>query len=381
MKILHTSDWHIGRTFHQTSTLDALSQVFDALIDAVATRGVDVVLASGDIFDSTTPSAEAVKLLDSILIRLNQAGAKVVMTSGNHDSPARLGAKAAFAHLAGIHVVTDPDDLTIPVSIADEHGPVHFYGIPFLEPALQRGRWPDVQPLRSQRDALGHAIGLIQADMATRGGRFVVLAHTFAQGAEGESCDSERDIVGGVDKVPVSFFTNFHYAALGHIHGRAQLAPSVRYSGAPLHYSFSEADKPRGGWLVELDATGFVAAEWVDLPVPRRLTKLRGDLAELLANPDYQKFEDDWVSATITDPMRPMNTLRKLQSRFAHTVELSFEPSAVTADSEHNYAQKLAGKTDLEVIDTFLVDVRNGHGSTDAEKSLLRDATAGRAQR
>src|SRR5690606_38604816 len=101
MRFLHTSDWHIGRTFHQVPLLDELSGVFKALVQVVVDEEIDVVVASGDIFDSSTPSADAVRLLDQILLDLADAGAKVVMTSGNHDSPARLGAKAAFAHKAG----------------------------------------------------------------------------------------------------------------------------------------------------------------------------------------------------------------------------------------------------------------------------------------
>lgn len=295
----------------------------------------------------------------------------MVLTSGNHDSPARLGAKSAFAHAAGVHVLTEAAGIVDPVTIGDEHGDVHFYGIPYIEPAHQRHVWTEVA-MRSQKDALGHALNLVRADWRDRGGRAVVLAHTFVQGAEGDSCDSERDIVGGVDKVPVSYFTDFTYAALGHIHGRATLAENVRYSGAPLHYSFSEASKPRGGWLVDLDADGVKSVDWVGLPVPRPLSVLVGTLDDLLTEKAYADKEDHWICAVITDRTRPMNTQKRLQERFGHLAEIKFRPSYIHESGAVGYAERIAGKGDVEIVDTFLESVRNGEGATAAELELIR---------
>ena len=380
MRFLHTSDWHIGRSFHRTPTLEALDSVFEAMVAVACEHGVDVVVASGDIFDSSTPSAEAVRLLDSVLLRLSDAGIRVVLTAGNHDSPARLGAKAAFAHRAGIHVMTEIEGIADPITIADDHGEVHFYGVPYIEPALQRHIWTNAEAMRSQKDALGYALEIVRGDWRKRGGRAVVLAHTFAQGAEGESCDSERDIVGGVDKVPVDFFTEFTYAALGHIHGRAELAPNVRYSGAPLHYSFSEANKPRGGWLVDLDANGLACVDWVDFPVPRPLSTVTGTLAELLEDPAHAGLQEHWISATITDPVRPMNSLRRLQERFPYAVEITFKPSYVHDNGVKTYAERVRAKPDVEVIDAFLAVVRNGESATQEEAAIVREVVAGRGR-
>lgn len=377
MRILHTSDWHIGRTFHGHSTLPALKEVLDVLVAEVRIRDVQVVLAAGDIFDSSTPSAEAVELLDDVLARLRDAGAQVVLTSGNHDSPARLGAKAAFARFAGIHVLARPDQLANPVTVSDEHGDVHFYGVPYLEPVRLRPAWADAESMRSQRDALSYAMAMIRADAATRPGRTVVLAHTFVQGAEAESCDSEqRDIVGGVDKVPVSTFDGVDYAALGHIHGRMRLADHVRYSGAPLHFSFSESDKPRGGWLVDLDADGLAGVEWIDLPVPRRLSVLTGTLDDLLTDPVHEGVADHWVSAILTDNTRPMNAMRRLQERFPWCATLDFQPAVVATDNGLTYTELVRGRTDHEVIDGFLAKVRNGEGATVGETELIREVIA-----
>jgi len=242
MRILHTSDWHIGRTFHGHSTLDALRGVLDALVGQVREHDVDVVIVAGDVFDSATPAAGCYTLLSDTLRALADAGTRVIVTSGNHDSAARLGFQAGLLR-EGIHVLTDPEAVGRALTLHDEHGPVHFYGIPFLEPALLRHVWPTA---RSQAAVLGHAMDLVRADLAGRGGRAVGIAHCFAAGVE-PTPHLERDIQqGGLDVVPIATFDGVDYMALGHIHGRQQLAPHIRYAGAPLHYSFGEGDKPRG---------------------------------------------------------------------------------------------------------------------------------------
>jgi DNA repair protein SbcD/Mre11 len=108
MRILHTADWHIGRTFHGHSTLDAIAEVLAGIPATVRDHDVDVVVAAGDIFDSAAPSGAAFELLQRTLLQIREAGAEIIIISGNHDSAARLGFAGPFAKLAGIHIVTDP---------------------------------------------------------------------------------------------------------------------------------------------------------------------------------------------------------------------------------------------------------------------------------
>ncbi len=376
MKILHTSDWHIGRTFHTHSTLEHLAVVFDALVAVVGERGVDVVAVAGDVFDSAMPSKESYALLTRVLRRLKEAGASVVMTSGNHDSATRLGFQAEWAALAGIHVVTRPEQYLEPITISDEHGPVHFYGIPFLEPVLIRHLHP-AELLKTHEQVLRFVMTQIRTDMGVRGGRSVVLSHCFAAGVAPATAasDVERDITaGGLDVVPLSVFDSCDYVALGHIHGRATLTDRVRYSGAPLHYSFSEVSKPRGAWLVELDASGLGAVDWVDLPVPRRLAVLTGELADLLENSSYADNESDWVKAILTDQVRPLDAMRALQARFAHAVALEHRPAIRVDPGDNSYAERIrAATSDPEIVAGFLSFVRNGVGPTEFESALVAE--------
>ena len=370
MRILHTSDWHIGRSFHGHSTLDALRGVLDALVGQVRERDVDVVVVAGDVFDSATPAAGAYTLLTDTLRALADAGASVVVTSGNHDSAARLGFQSALLR-EGVHVVTDPATIGTPVTVTDEHGPVHFYGIPYLEPVLLRTVWPGV---RSQADVLAHAMDLVRADAATRGGRSVAIAHCFAAGVE-PTPHLERDIQqGGLDVVPVSCFDGVDYMALGHIHGRQQLSPRVRYAGAPLHYSFDEGHKPRGSWLAELGADGLKGVEWLPLPVPRALTTITGTLDELLTDERFAQSAGHWVRAEYTDALPQRDPMRRLLARFPFCAEVRHAPLAERASAARTYAQRVrAARNDAELVDAFLAHVREGEGASAREAELVAE--------
>ncbi|MDT0117198.1 exonuclease SbcCD subunit D [Microbacterium sp. PRF11] len=378
MRILHTSDWHIGRTFHGHPTLDALRGVLDALVAQVREHAVDVVIVAGDVFDSAAPSAACYPLLSQTLAALADTGARVVATSGNHDSAARLGFQSALLR-EEITVVTDPTTIGTPVTLTDEHGPVHVYGIPYLEPAIVRHLWSGVE-LRSQAQTMAHALELVRADLAERGGRSIVAAHCFAAGVEATP-GVEREIrQGGLDVVPLSAFDGPDYVALGHIHGRQQLSDRVRYAGAPLHYSFGEAGKPRGSWLVELGATGLSSVEWLELPVPRPLVTLRGRLDDLLDDQRFDGHDEHWVRAEYTDATPQPDPMRRLQTRFPWCATVVHLPHETLPDDGAGYARRVrAARDDAEVIDAFLVHVREGEGASDAERSLIREVLDARA--
>ncbi|WP_251438897.1 exonuclease SbcCD subunit D [Microbacterium sp. USTB-Y] len=403
MKILHTSDWHIGRTFHGHATLEALAEVLAALVAQVRENDVDVVVVAGDVFDSATPSAPAYTLLTDTLVALHATGARVIVTSGNHDSAARLGFQARLLR-EGIHVVTDPTGIGEPITIEDADGPVRFFGIPYLEPAivrqhaafqkpafqkpafqkpaLQKPASPqpagatedDGRPLRTQAQTLARAMGLVRAGMAEHPGRAVVIAHCFAAGVDATT-GLEREIrQGGIDMVPVSLFEGVDYVALGHIHGRQALTDRVRYAGAPLHYSFGEQHKPRGSWLIELAADGAVDARWLELPVPRRLVTLTGSFADILSPENVAAHADDWVCAVYTDDLPQTEPMRRLRERFPFCALVQHEPLRTAAVEERSYTERLrTAATDEERIDGFLAHVRGGAGASPQEQELIRE--------
>ena len=383
MRLLHTSDWHLGRTLHRADLGAAQAAFLDHLVETVRAERVDAVLVAGDVYDRAVPSVEAVALYDDALFRLRDAGARVVVTSGNHDSASRLGVGARLVDAAGVHVRTRPQDCGTPVLLGDEHGEVAVYGLPYLEPDAVRTLLPadpagSAEVPRGHAGVLGRAMACVRADLARRPARSVVLAHAWVTG--GEVSDSERDIrVGGVGDVGAGLFDGVDYTALGHLHGAQELRPGLRYSGSPLAYSFSEAAHVKGSWLVELDARGLARVERVPAPVTRRLSSLTGELAELLVDPRWEAQEDDWLSVVLTDAVRPEDAMTRLRSRFPHVLVLDWQPAGAVAD-ERTYGARVAGRDDLEVVAEFVRHVRGGGSTSDAgaateqERALLSSA-------
>ncbi|MDT0309871.1 exonuclease SbcCD subunit D [Streptomyces sp. DSM 44917] len=372
MRFLHTSDWHLGRSLHRVSLLDAQAAFLDHLVETARAERVDAVLVAGDIHDRAVPPLPAVRLFDDVLHRLAGHGIRAVLISGNHDSPARLGVGAGLIGRAGIHLRTDPAACATPVLLTDRHGEVAVYGLPYLEPSLTRGEFG--APETSHAAVLGAAAEGVRADLATRppGTRSLVLAHAFVTGGQGS--DSERDItVGGSAAVPASVFEGVDYAALGHLHGCQTLTDRLRYSGSPLAYSFSEAGHRKTTWLVDLDARGRVAAERVDCPVPRPLARVRGTLETLLGDPALAAHENAWVEATLTDPLRPEDPMARLAARFPHLLSLVFAPDRAP-DAPATYAERVAGRDDQRIAEEFVAHVRGGRAPDERERQDLRAA-------
>jgi exonuclease SbcD len=258
----------------------------------------------------------------------------------------------------------------------DDGGPVlAIYGIPWLEPRLVAEQLG--VETASHFEVTRAATERIRTDVRhrseTRTVHSVVLAHTFASG--GISSDSERDLsIGGVGAVPLDLFDGFGYTALGHLHGRQELSPAVRYSGSPLAYSFSEAKHRKGSWLVEVDADGIGGVREVLWDAPRTLAVLRGKLDDLLESEDYAWAEAAYCQITLTDAARPAQAMDRLRARFPDTLVLGFDPDGPGAAPKASYSSRLAeAEDDLSVCCGFLDHVR-GRPASDAEAAVLAEA-------
>ncbi|HEV7935464.1 MAG TPA: exonuclease SbcCD subunit D [Actinomadura sp.] len=371
MRLLHTSDWHLGRSLHREDLLGAQAAFIDHLVETVRAERVDCVLVSGDVYDRALPPVDAVRLCNEALRRLAEL-TRVVLIAGNHDSAQRLGFGAGLMDAAGVHVRTDPATVGDPVLVDADGGAVAVYGIPYLEPELVRAPWELTE--RGHTAAVTEAMRRIRADQARRGTRSVVMAHAFVTG--GEASDSERDIsVGGASHVPAGVFDGVDYVALGHLHGRQTMTGSVRYSGSPLAYSFSEDRHLKGSWLVDLPSApggADLAAEFVEAPVPRRLARLRGRLEDLLTSDAYGRYEDHWVQAVLTDPRRPAGAMERLRGRFPHALVLGFEPDEIETPGR-SWSERVRERSDLEIAHDFVEEV-SGEPAGAAERALLREA-------
>ncbi len=167
MRLLHTSDWHIGRSLHGADLLAEQEEVLSGLAGVVAAEGVDAVVVAGDVYDRAVPSADAQAVLDRVVARLLGAGATVVLTPGNHDSARRLGTFSGLLTKAGLHVRAATSRLDEPVLLTDAHGEVAVYGLPYLEPEIARHEL-GLPEARSHEAVLQVAMDRVRADLRHR---------------------------------------------------------------------------------------------------------------------------------------------------------------------------------------------------------------------
>jgi len=383
MRILHTSDWHLGRTFHGCDLLADQERVLGELAVLVTEHDVDVVAVSGDVFDRALPNAETVRLYDRVLASLSAAGARIVLISGNHDSAARLGSIRHFAAAGGLHLHTAVETCAEPTMLSDADGDVAFYGLPYLEP--ETSRVPLGVPAGAgHAGVLGAAMAAVRRDLATRatGTRSVVLAHAFAlagsaRETDAETSASERSLsVGGVQTAPTELFDGVDYVALGHLHGCQQpdvSRPWLRYSGSPLAYSFSEARQRKSVLLVDLDAGGLAGVRRIELPVPRRLALITGALDDLLSGSAYAVNTQDYLQVVLTDRVRPLDPMRRLQARFPFAVAVEWSPEGGRAPERLEPTRRRRDSDDLSTAADFVEWVRNSEPSP-VERGLLAQA-------
>jgi len=396
MRLLHTSDWHLGRSFHGASLLEEQAEALDRIVELSREGEVDLVVIAGDLYDRAIPPAEAVSLFTHTLARLRRAGIAVVAIAGNHDSHVRVSVYDQLLTDLGVTIRGAVTRAAEPVLVqpGDGGAPVAVYPLPYLEPMVDGPRLlirleeegagsdpeaagaPEPPPARFSHEATTRlALARIRRDLSKRPGtRSVLVAHTFVAGGQGS--DSERELsVGQVDRVSVEAFAGFDYVALGHLHGSQQLdGPRLAYSGTPLPYSFSEERHRKSVRIVDLAADGSPSVEVVPLGVGRSLQTLEGTLARLCSDPAFEAARQARVRAILTDEALPLQAMARLRERFPHAVELRHQPPAVERSSGDERSRRIReARSPLELAGLFLAD-QQGRPATVDELDLLRQA-------
>jgi exonuclease SbcD len=380
VRVLHTADWHLGRGFHGASLMEAHACTLDHLVSVAAAERPDAVIVAGDVFDRAYPPLDAIELYDDAIARLAALRIPVIVTSGNHDSPIRLGMHGRVAAAAGVHVRTRPRDAATPVVVPGAAGEqLLVYPVPYLDPSLHAA---ELSAEATHAGVLGSALARIARDRAERAGNaFVcVVAHAVVAGGRPVSEDGssrvERPIdVGGIAAVPPSMFAVADYVALGHLHRPQGIGERMRYSGAPLAFGFDEADDVKSVALVEFTAQAAPSVTLIPTPQPRQIARLRGTLDDLLTAPGFGDHEAAWVEATLTDRLRPRLAMEQLRRRFPHVLKIEHEPAVAGPAAERTgYRERLQGRSPIDVAAQFLADVRDGVEADEPERGLLRAA-------
>jgi exonuclease SbcD len=355
LRLLHTSDWHIGRALHGESLLEDQAWWLERLLDAVRDVRPDALVIAGDLYDRGVPPPDAVSLLDEFLTRAVSLEVPVVAIAGNHDSPERLCFGSRLLETRGVHLRGALGDCARPIEIP---GKGWLYPVPFVDPEVVRGIEGD-EDVRGHAAATARILDRARGDAAARALPTVLVAHAFAQGAA-ESPDSERPLaVGGSGAVPVETFAGFDYVALGHLHARQEVCARVHYSGSPLKYSFAEAAHEKAIVLVEVEKVR-TRIEPLPLGARRDVVRLRGTLAELLARPELEARRRDLVEVTLTDEGYVFDAKRRLEARFAHVLNVVREELAAPVPGSFGERVDGAGRDDAQLFRAFFETVAGG---------------------
>lgn len=373
--MLHTSDWHLGRSFHGVDILEHQRAFVTWLISLVEDEGIELVVVAGDVYDRAVPPLAAVALWEEAVIGITRT-CPMLVTSGNHDSPTRLGFAGPLLAQSGLHLRTSLDDIGRPLVVEGADGVfLAAYGIPYLEPDLHREA---LGAARSHAAVLDAAMDRVRADLDERdGARSLVTAHAFITGSGAAVVsESERDLrVGGIGDAPASVFAGVDHVALGHLHGAQDVSAdphTVSYSGSPLAFSFSEESHLKSVTLLDIPASGPIALQRIPAPVPRPLITLTGELDALLADPATAGFADHWVRVVLTDPRRPDDPMGRLREVLPFAIELTFDQralSGVSPDAETSGA----ARDPLAIAEAFVEHVTSTPAEHE-ERDLLRDA-------
>lgn len=368
MKLLHLSDLHIGKRVNEFSLLEDQEYILTKIINIIDDEKPDAVLIAGDVYDKSVPSAEAVQLFDDFLVKLVRRNLLVFIISGNHDSPERIAFGGRIISQSGVYLSPVYGGHLEPIALSDTFGEVDFFLLPFIKPAHVRRFFPE-EPIETYTDAIRVAVKQANPD-PTR--RTVLLTHQFVTGAT--RSESEEISIGGSDNVDGEVFHDFDYVALGHLHAPQQVGrPTIRYSGTPLKYSFSEAAHTKSVTLVELGPKGTVDIRTLPLAPKRDMRELRGSYLDLTARETYRGTPtEDYLHITLTDEEDFPDVIGKLRSIYPNIMKVDYDNQRTRAGARITVTDNVEQKSPLALFEE-LFELQNNKPITDQQRAFTRD--------
>ena len=367
MKFIHTSDWHLGRQFHNVSLLDDQQAVLDQLIQYVEDNPVDAVVVAGDIYDRSVPPTIAIELLNKVVKRIcGELNTPMILISGNHDGAERLGFGSEQMKNAGLHIISNFEDMLTPVVIETASaGQVAFYGMPYNDP--EQVRFAYQEPV-STHDQAHKLLAEKITEQFQPEQRNVLVSHCFVDGAI--ESESERPLsIGGSDRVSHEHFLNFDYVALGHLHQPQKKGEEyIRYSGSLMKYSFGEQNQKKGFTLVEINQNGFVSAEHIDLAAPHEMRIVEGELEQVIEQGKTDPKNEDYLLVRLMDKHAILNPMEKLRTVYPNVLHL--EKPGMLIGVEQEMAQAKLARSEIDMFRDFFSEAQDGQLSQEQDQAI-----------
>ncbi len=376
MKILHTADWHIGRTLDGNDLHGEQRIVLDQIVEMANEKKPDVIVIAGDLFDLPSPSADSQKICHDYIIKLG-AIAPVLIIPGNHDSRNRFKAIEGFAEATDIRITSQIHEVVERAYEHEENGSkVRIYGIPFVAPNNVRGLEGFKDIKLTHEGVVKSVMEKVREDAEANDARIIAIAHLFITGGQQSKSKAERDIeYGGVHDIKASTFEGADLVLLGHLHRchtPNKKIPVAHYSGSILRYSFSEATHDKSCSIIDYDlSTGKSVIENIKLKLPRGMARLSGSsVQEVLENPDYDKNVDDWVEVTLPWSERGTNPLVRMQTKFPFTsASIKFHRPTISGDGG-TITEATEGESASDQAKAFFENVA-GEGKATTERIAI----------
>lgn len=367
MRFLHLSDLHLGKRVNEFSMLEDQAYILKEILNIIDEQKVEAVLIAGDVYDKVIPSAEAVRLLDDFLTRIAARELPVFLISGNHDSAERVAFGSRLMSSRQIYLSPVFESDVEPITISDRYGEIHIYMLPFVKPSLVKRVYPEEEIITYQ-DAVNAAVQHMQIDTDKRN---ILLAHQFVTGAA--RCDSEELSVGGLDDVDASIFDGFDYVALGHLHGPQKIGKeTVRYSGTPLKYSFSEANQKKSVVIVDVEEKGKINIQQIPFLPKHDMREVRGTYMEVTALDFYKDMKtDDYLHITLTDEEDIPDAIGKLRTIYPNIMKLSYDNLRTRAAVTVRGTAEVEEKSPMELLKEFY-ELQNNQPMTDEQEEIAR---------
>lgn len=366
MKFFHLSDLHLGKRVNEFSLLEDQRDILQKIIVLAKENKPDAVLIAGDVYDKSMPIVEAVQLLDRFLVWLNELGIAVCIVSGNHDNAERVAFGAELLKNSSVHIVQSYNGKIAPLTLADRYGDINIWMLPYLKPSLVRKHFPD-KNIITYSDAISAALSHAALDTSARN---VLIAHQFVTGAI--TSESEEISVGGSENVDGSIFDEFDYVALGHIHRPQPIGrETLRYSGTPLKYSFSEASHTKSVTVVDMADKGKITITELPLVPLRDMREIRGTYNEIMNRNSYHSTNtEDYVHIVLTDEQDEPDAMAKLRNVYPNLMRLEYDNRRTQAMSSLETAASTEQKTPAQLFGE-LFETQNGRPMSEEQSKYV----------
>lgn len=388
MKIIHTSDWHIGKIVNEFSMIEDQKYILNRLIDLIEKEKPEVLIIAGDVYDRSIPPVEAVELLNETLSNLIiDKKVKVLAISGNHDGGERLSFGSQILEKHGLYIAGRDDELYKQVVVKDGEKNVNFYLIPYKDPALTR-KILDEKEIKSHNDAMKFVVEKIKEDINYEevnilvGHGYVTLKREDAiecienkyEVANLETSESERPLsIGGTDLIDGKIFDDFDYVALGHLHGRQKIGrEEMKYSGSILKYSFSEVKQKKGVYILDINNKDAINIDFKCLKPVRDLRVIKGNIEDLIEEArELEEGKEDYIQAILTDDGELINPMEKLRAVYPNTMLITRERKREISEDKTSAKGEYKRKSKLELFKEFYEDLGSGDYTEEKEVVLM----------